>query len=431
MKIKATNFVLPIYGFYLITSVYAVSVIPVVHGFVRIFRFITLPILFFTVLVLLPRQLSSKLSKLIFLLIPPLILLLVNFLQLFALSGVALSTHITGSTKFFAWFLLYFAAILCLNTTSVGKIKRVLLIVMVSIFVIGILQYPKIILDAGAGLSTALTNYGQNNERYQLAGIFGSANEDANGFVTLLPLTLWSIEKQTGWKKKILRCSLLLYFPLIMVFNGTRTALLISMPVVLMIFYSKLSLKNIPYILGPFSALGLLITQLSNTFLGRFFSQESEGGGSFGWRVEQVWIPSIQHTLSNSPLFGFGSRGWEFLTVDIGLLKSDGVRLISSHSGYVWTLVAWGGIGFLAYVSFLLILLIEAFQLSKSNNTDTAMAGRALFASMIGYCLWAFISNVMQAQGWLTLISLATLIASFKFSNSFDIQGGIALGREN
>ncbi|NEP18057.1 MAG: O-antigen ligase family protein [Leptolyngbya sp. SIO4C1] len=416
MKIKAVNLLIPLAGLYLVTSVHALESMNSVNALMRVFRLATIPFLAFIVLTLLPRQSTSKIQRLIFLAVPPVALLLINVLQLFALPEENMTTHVTGSVKFVAWFGLYFAVLLSLNFSSVEKIKSSILTILVAIFVFGILQYPGVIAQSGASLSTALSNYGQIGARYQLSGIFGSANEDANGFVTLLPLALLWVERRSGLKRKLLRWALLLYFPLILVFNGTRTALLVALPTVTMIFYLRLSLNQLLCIVGPAAGLGVALVSLSNSLVGRFFEAEAAGGGSFGWRIEHAWIPAISYTMSHSPIFGFGSRGWEFICYELGILKADGSGIVPSHSGYVWTFVAWGIAGFLAYVAFLAILLTEAFKLSMSKREDVAIAGRAFLGSAVGYCFWAFISNVMLPQGWLILISIATLIAAFKVS---------------
>ncbi len=98
-----------------------------------------------------------------------------------------------------------------------------------------------------------------------------------------------------------------------------------------------------------------------------------------------------------------------------------------SHSGYVWAFASWGVLGLIAYVSFLLILLLEAFKLSQSADFDIAYHGKALFCSVTGYCIWAFISNVMFSQGWIILMSLGILIAAFKFIELSDISDDASL----
>lgn len=414
MKVKISDFLTLLIGIYLISSVEVLRNVQSVHSVMRLFRFATVPLLFLTVLILLPQQPIDKIKRMSWLCLPPIILLSINLLQLFALPAEVLPTHTTGSVRFTAWFLLHIAVILNINSATVEKIRSRTLFVLLLLFVVGIAQYPLIIAQAGGSLGGALSNYGQLGARYQLSGLFGSANEDANGFVTLLPLMLWWIEGRSNPKRRIFRFVLLLYFPFILIFNGTRTALLCSFPIVTILFYWRLSLNQLLYMAGPLMAVLVGLLAASQRFVALFFEKESQGGGTLGWRIEHAWIPTTDYTLANSPLFGYGSRGWDFLCQKLGILNPLTREVVPAHSGYVWSFVTWGSIGFLVYITFLLVLLTESFKLSRSDSYDISRMGRALLCAVVGYCFWAFISNVMWPQGWLVLLSLATLIACLK-----------------
>jgi hypothetical protein len=415
MKIKLSNCLTWLLWIFIIVSVHVIAKMPAANSVIRLFRLTTIPFLAFVVItVLLPQQPLNKVKRVFFLCFPPIVLLFINLFQIIALPTDVRSTHITGSVKFTAWFLLYIAIILDLNSTNVHKIKNRVFMILTIIFGVGILQYPQVIIQSGAGIGAALSGYGQLDERFQLYGIFGSSNEDANGFVTLFPLALLWIETQKGLRRKVLRLMLLMYFPLILIFNGTRTALLISFPLITTLFYWRLSLKKLLGLAGPLAAVCIGIFSLSEKLVAHNFSEESQGGGSFGWRVEHVWTPAINYTLSHSPVFGFGSRGWEFMCQAKGLFNPETGEAISPHSGYVWALTSWGVLGLVAYVMFLLVLLLESFKLSRSTIEEVSIFGRALLCSCIGYCFWAFISNVIWDQGWMILISLAILIACLK-----------------
>lgn len=414
MKIQASNLLIPLFCFYILSSVHVISELDSVNTLLRVFRLLTIPFLLLTIVVLLPRQPLSKLKHLIPLGLPLVILLSINLLQMVALPAAVVSTHITGSVKFTTWFLLYIAVMLSLNATTAESVRKYISWMLIAVFIVGILQYPIIILSAGGDLGKALTNYGQLGARFQLSGIFGSSNEDANGFVTLFPLVLLWIEQRRGNKRRLFRWLLLAYFPLILVFNGTRTALLISLPIVTVLFYWRVSLYWFLCMMGPLAAVGLTMVAMSERLVNRFFGAESQGGGSLGWRIEHAWKPAIDYTWSHSPLFGFGSRGWEFVAQHLGLIEPIYGEIIPAHSGYVWSFVAWGALGFCVYVAFLGVLLIETLRLSRSAIAAVALTGRSLFCSVVGYCLWASISNVMWPQGWLILTSLAVLTACLK-----------------
>ena len=413
MKFKISNLLIALIFINMIGSIHSLADLAPFNTIIRLFRLATVPLLIGFIAILLPRQPLAQLRESLLLCLSPIILICVNLLQLFALPDILLPTHATGSARFTTWFLLYIATILALNPVTVNKVKNAIFILLVAIFVIGILQYPRIIVQAGGQIGTALSNYGQVESRYQLAGIFGSANEDANGLITLYPLTLLWIEQQKGLKRTLLRWTLLFYFPLILVFNGTRTALIVSFPLITTLFYWKLSLKQFLLWLGPLAATALLLIQASAGLIERVFGQESQGSGSLGWRIEHAWVPAVDYTWAKAPLFGFGSRGWEYITHQLQIYDIEGMAE-PAHSGYVWVFVSWGALGLFAYVTFLGLLLAQAFSLSLSEQTEIALGGRALLCAVIGYCLWAFISNVMWPQGWLILILLATLIACFK-----------------
>jgi hypothetical protein len=414
MKIKLSNCLTWLLGIYLLTSVHVIAEIPTVNSVMRVFRLASIPFLMFAVINLLPQQPLNKVKRVFWLSLPPIILLAINVLQVVALPADVQAIHITGSVKFTAWFLLYIAIILDLNATTVDKIKKRTFIFLTIIFGVGILLYVPIVMLSGAGIGSALSGYGQLDERLQLFGIFGSSNEDANGFVTLFPLALLWVETQKGFNRKALRLLLLIYFPIVLIFNGTRTALLISFPLLTTLFYWRLSLNKMLCLAGPVAAVCVFILPFAEKLLFHNFSEESQGGGSFGWRVEHAWTPAINYTLAHSPVFGFGSRGWEFICQVKGLINPETLEAIPSHSGYVWAFASWGALGLVAYVMFLLILLVESFKLSTSAIDEVSMFGKALFCSIIGYCFWAFISNVMWDQGWTILISLAILIACLK-----------------
>jgi hypothetical protein len=418
MKIKFSNCLTWLLGLYLVTSVHVVVEMPIVYSILRVFRLASIPFLMFTVISLLPQQPLKKIKRVFWLSLPPIILLTINVLQVFALPSDVRAIHITGSIMFTAWFLLYIAIILDLNVTNVDKIKKRIFIILIMIFGVGILQYPQVVLQSGAGIDAALSGYGQLDERLQLFGIFGSSNEDANGFVTLFPLALLWVETQKGFKRKALRLFLLIYFPILLIFNGTRTALLISFPLLTTIFYWRLSLNKILCLSGPVAAVCVGIFSFAEQLMAHNFSEESQGGGTFGWRVEHAWMPAINYTLAHSPIFGFGSRGWEFICQAEGLFNPETHEAIPSHSGYVWVFASWGALGLFSYVMFLLILLAESFKLSTSTMGEVSMFGKGLFCSIIGYCFWAFISNVMWPQGWTILISLGILIACLKILES-------------
>ena len=416
MKFKVSQCIIPLICFYLVAELHCLE--RALESTLRIFRLITIPALFIFYIILIRKKRFSNFKKLGFLELPIIILFLINLIQLFIIPKDAIEMHITGSVKFTAWFGLYLTSLLSLNLSSALKYKMVLLNTLATIFLIGIAIYPFIIITSGTTLSSVLTGYGDTADRIQNSGLFGSANEDANGLMTLLPFALLFVEKIKGVHKSILRYSLFIFFPFLLIYNGTRTTLFFTLPITLILFYSELSLKGLLKLILILLTPLIIIFPFISSFLNQAFSAQLAGdGGSFTWRVENVWNPAIEYTQRYSPIFGFGSRGWEYIANPLDLFTRGGIQsgnLISPHSGYVWAFVSWGGIGLCMYLLFLIILLAESFKISQLHNKHLAMLGRALFCSVFSYCTWSYISNVMWAQGWIILVTIAILIASAK-----------------
>lgn len=411
MKIKISQILIVLLCFYLIFGVYLLDAS--FDRILRIFRLITLPILILIIFALTPKIKLIRLKKLIWLGLPILILFFINLLQLFAIPKDAIEMHITGSVKFTAWFGTYLCSLLSLNPNSALQYKKYISNVLLIIFLIGVATYPIIMISSGISLSTVLAGYGAAEDRVQNSGLFGSANEDANGLMTLFPIALVFLEQMEGNKKIIFKFVLFSFFPFLLLYNGTRTTLLFTLPVILVLFYSKLSLKGLVRLLLMGAMPLLLSVPFIATFIDRAFASNTGGkGDSYAWRLTEVWTPAIEYTEKYSPIFGFGSRGWEYMSEQLGLL-AEGLPL-SAHSGYIWAFVSWGALGLLAYILFFIVLLIESFRLSQLPNTELSTFGRALFCSVLAYCIWAYISNVFWPQGWVILVSLATLIAATK-----------------
>ena len=412
MKIKISQIVIVLLCFYLIFGIYLLDAS--FDRVLRIFRFITLPILILIIFELTPKIKLIRLKKLIWLGLPILILFFINLLQLFAIPKDAIEMHITGSVKFTAWFGTYLCSLLSLNPTSALQYKKYISNVLLIIFLIGVATYPIIMISSGISLSTVLAGYGAAEDRVQASGLFGSANEDANGLMTLFPIALVFLEQVEGNKKIIFKFVLFSFFPFLLLYNGTRITLFFTLPVILILFYSKLSLKGLVRLLLMGATPLLLSVPFIATFIDRSFASNTGGeGDSYAWRLTEVWIPAIEYTEKYSPMFGFGSRGWDYMVEQLGFFDGLGLGL-SAHSGYIWAFVSWGALGLLAYILFFIVLLIESFRLSQLPNTELSTFGRALFCSVLAYCIWAYISNVFWAQGWVILVSLATLIAATK-----------------
>lgn len=423
MKIKASSVVLVIMTLYVIWSPAQIALLLESFGlknFIRYFRLFTIPAFIFLALDLLPKLTKFQIRRLLVFSIPVGFLSLLNIYQLVGLPDDVISEHVTGSVKFTSTFFLYQCILLSLRLETANRFRKALSVLLLLTFVGIVGQYPHLIIQSGVSVGSIVSNFGQTDKRLQTAGLFGGANGDANASASLFPIILFYIEKTSGLKKQILRIFIFIYYPLVLLYNGTRTALVIIFPLTLILFYSNLSFKRLSrqLLLLPFIAPILYIFQ--SLFLSRAFSSESGSEGTFGWRVSQVWTPAINFTSNNSPFLGFGSRGWEYIVDKLLLFAPEG-HMFTPHNTYVWSYVTWGIIGSFLYMSFIAILLVKSYQSSKSNNIEISKLGKAAFCSTISYCLWSAISNSHLDQGWMVFFTLASLIASLQVSRPINI----------
>ena len=333
-------------------------------------------------------------------------------LQTFAIPG-SLVTHFSGSAKFIFWFLSYFVLITTVTPRDSLKVKNTITLSLVIVFLMALIQYPYLIAQGGVGLGQVFSSYGSFG-KVKTYGLFLSANEDGNGMMTLFPFMLYKIEQLTGPKKTFLRGFILAVMPFVLLINGTRTALFITFPILVILFYSKFSPKQIIRLLLIGSILGLLISLVGQPFIDQAFSSESDDGGTFNWRIENLWIPAINYTSDESLLFGFGTRGWEhFCAQSPNPLLAT--QCYPSHNAFVWSFVAWGVLGFTAYVLYIFNLLFQSIQVSSfKKDPDIALLGKAVICSTVGYCLWSLISNSFMNAGWIIIFLLGSLLYVLK-----------------
>lgn len=352
---------------------------------------------------------------------PLLLLLGLLLFQIIVLPSSLLQAHLSGSIKFFEWGLLYLCFMLSMNVQTAPKIRRLILLVLTLIFIATIIQYPILIQRSSLSLSELISIYGRQEDK-EAFGLFAAANEDANGLMALFPLILFRIEQASALKRIFLRTLLLIYIPIVLFFNGTRTALFITFPLITLLFYIKFSLKNLIRILPPILASILVYNLYVAEFMQSSFKEESDGGGTLGFRMTRAWIPASTFTFENSPIWGFGSRGWEYVgtakRIMRGAWETNPFEIIPSHNVYVFAYVCWGSIGLVCYLTFIGKLLKDSLHISLANNSGSASLGKALFCSCVAYCIWAGISNAQIESGWLILFSTGIIISSLKVSSS-------------
>lgn len=391
-------------------------------GVIGALRLLFIPTLLFTFIDSLRQVSAERLKFAVLRSLPWLIVLILFILQIFAIPSEVISIHLSGCVKFIAWTLLYLCSLVSLNSQTAPKVRKIITGLLLFIFLATIIQYPILIQRSSTSLGALIASYGRQ-ENKDIFGLFAAANEDANSLMTLFPLALLHIDRFSKIQRFAFRILLFSYLLVVLFFNGTRTALFITLPLITFLYYFRLSLKSLLISLSLFLSGVLLYNVYVANLATLAFSRESKGGGTLGFRVERAWIPASSYTSEYSPAWGFGSRGWEYVGEKLQIVRGAGetnaFEVIPPHNVYVWTYVSWGIIGLACYLSFLFLLLKDAFQLSVFSNPEISAFGQALFCSIFSYCIWASISNAQIESGWLILLSLAILTASLKISASF------------
>jgi hypothetical protein len=382
-------------------------------------RLLFIPVLIFVLLDLLGKIDVRRASFAVRMSFPWLLLLLLFGFQTLFIPSSAVSIHLSGCVKFIEWTLLYLCLLFSMNAWTAQKIRTVIFGLLLLIFLATIVQYPVLIQRSSISLGALIASYGHQKAK-DVFGLFAAANEDANCLMTLFPLALFYIRRFSILKRILLQAAMFLYVAVVLFFNGTRTALFMTFPFVSFLFYFRLSLRTLagitPVILTAISFYSVYVANFAKLA----FSREAQGEGTLAFRVERAWIPASTYTFENSPIWGFGSRGWEYVGSMIRIMRDAGeenaFEIIPPHNVYVWTYVSWGAIGFLCYLLFLVMLLTSSFQLSTFPHSQISYFGKALFCSSVAYCIWAGISNAQIEIGWLILLSIGIMISSLKVS---------------
>lgn len=422
MKIKQITILLGIYiAEYLLTipqigSSFA-HIRPGGFSLLGVVRFAGLPVLSFLLFEKLKSQRIAKVGNRYWLemILPIVAFLILLIAQVFLIPRSGLSGHLSGSPDYVFRNLLYLCIILNINAKNAGKVIKVISVLFAITFFYNLIQYPFVIHSSGVSIASVLSSYGQQS-KVKTFGLFNAANEDANAMMTLLPFALLYIDQLHGLKRKTLRIVLILLMPLALLFNGTRTALIITFPLILFLYYTDLSLKKVV----RFSPLLIPIVGLAvvgaSGFVSSAFTKEAEDGGSLGWRFEEVWIPAVNYTSEHSPLVGLGSLGWNYVSraAQIGYGFGQNFDIKPAHNLYVWFFVSWGAIGLAFLLIFMFGLLRSSLQLSHLKKSNLASLSKACFCSVCAYVIWGGISNAFMGSGFNMLYGTALIVASMR-----------------
>lgn len=375
------------------------------------FRIVCLPVLLFFVLSR-RKIILSKREKFLLVVISSFFILFL--IQIIVIPDDYLTLHYSRVWKY----VFFFLALICLllHMSKEGKVEEKVLkkcfIIMFFLLLSGLVYY---VYRLGLGHIFHFTG--------RTSGKFGflmlSGNEDANGFITLLPIILFHFRE-----KKRLVFAILVLGVLFLIFNGTRTAQM-SFLFMTYCFYFVTVKKTV--FLTVFILLLLIFTQPLINYLGEIFKGElifdkinisdalfgmnygiRGAEGTFMGRLRDLWLPIIYDTFSISPIFGLGTGAdlvTKYLYVDAISAAIYNVGP-SFHNMFIYMFALGGICGLYLFFCLLFILLGNSVKIAKTAVSEAHFEGLSLFFSAIGYIIWCLISNANTFFGLTILIML-------------------------
>lgn len=341
-------------------------------------------------------------------------LLIVTFLFLMVVQCAYLDNtvfNIQGSIKFF----FYFGFILiCLYGAIIYSDDAIttLLNICVLFFMSVLIFYPYLIAESGVDPITRLL---KSDSRAFL--LLQASNEDAHFMTTLMMLVYLRLRKN-----KVLVIGLASFFYLAMIYNGTRSALMIAIlqPIIFYILYKRkfvssaivltvVILLSLPYLTtfieSKFEKDLAVLTEAEDLAKGK------EVGGTFSWRIAHLWLPVLDYTFEHSPVIGHGSNGWDIVIPKILNGESN-----APHNFFIWSLVNWGLIGLVLIILLFYIpikYVIRAYL--RNEDDDDRFTSVALICAWMEFLVWSFLANSNNSEGWTILCILIVLSISLKY----------------
>jgi len=319
--------------------------------------------------------------------------------------------HFRGCTRY----VLYFACVLLSFYSCFyygEKSRDILVSVAVVLFFSVIIFYPYVIYKFGLPFSERL----QTSAR--LAFLLGAGNEDAHFMASLFPFVLAKFDK-----RKFLTAGLIIFLFVALIYNGTRSAFLMS-GITVLLYYTLVTKKKwlLIGLIGTLVAAFLLIIlpflylKFENE-MGIFFdfSDLLQGkfiGGNFSGRLSFIWLPTIEYTIKNSFWMGFGNSGWMEVGSKVALTNIflRGWVVASPHNFFVWSFVNWGILGLMLLIYPMFKGVIYSWYTLKTSSTlNQKKVSVAIFCSWICFINWCMIANSNGVHGWTVLILLILL----------------------
>lgn len=341
-------------------------------------------------------------------------LLIIAFLFLMVVQCVYLDNsffNLQGSIKFF----FYFGFILiCLYGAIIysDNAINVLLSICVVFFISVLIFYPYLIAKSGVDPLTRLLK--STSRSYFL---LQASNEDAHFMTTLMMLVYLKFRKNT-----MLVIGLASFFYLAMIYNGTRSALMIAIvqPIIFYILYKRqfvssaiilsvVVLLSLPYLTtfieSKFEKDLAVITEMET------LAQGEAVGGTFSWRIVHLWLPVLDYTFEHSPVIGHGSNGWDIVIPKILNGESN-----APHNFFIWSLVNWGLIGLVLVIMLFYIpikYVVRAYL--RNEDPEDRLTAVALLCAWMEFLIWSLLANSNNSEGWTILCILIVLSISLKY----------------
>ncbi len=330
--------------------------------------------------------------------------------QVFIVGNI--SMNLQGSVKYFYYFGFLAIALYGTIVYSDHSIRTLLNASMILFFSV-LIFYPYLIVNSGQDPLTRLLSEG-NREHFLL----GASNEDAHFMTTLFMLVFVKVRKH-----KLLTIALACLFYLALIYNGTRSALVIAflLPIIFYILYKRKFVMSAIVV----SIIVILTLPYLTTFFQSKFEKDlaildntekvvsgQEHGGSLAFRITRVWAPTITHTLKRSPFVGFGSNGF--------YLASQKVlgEAASPHNFFIWTFVNWGFIGLFLMLMLFYIPISYAWKAyMRESNQDELFTIIALLCAWFQFIVWSMVANSDNAEGWVILCMLIVFSIAIKYKD--------------
>lgn len=99
---------------------------------------------------------------------------------------------------------------------------------------------------------------------------------------------------------------------------------------------------------------------------------EEKEPGNFSQRIYAIWIPIVEYTFNNSPIYGFGAKKYGEIIENITFVTNEKGNLIyigrSPHNFFIMFLFNWGLIGLALLLFIYLKYFFIAFNILKKNT---------------------------------------------------------------